>query len=69
MCFAVPIPQYPLYSATISELGMHQISYYLDEENEWALDINELDRALREAEGTCKPKVLVVINPGNPTGG
>ncbi|XP_017493625.1 PREDICTED: alanine aminotransferase 2-like [Rhagoletis zephyria] len=64
----VPIPQYPLYSATISELGMHQISYYLDEENEWALDINELDRALREAEGTCKPKVLVVINPGNPTG-
>lgn len=27
----VPIPQYPLYSATIAEFGMHQIGYYLDE--------------------------------------
>ena len=54
----VPIPQYPLYSATISELGMHQISYYLDEENEWALDIKELERALRESTNKCKPKVL-----------
>lgn len=27
----VPIPQYPLYSATLSEYGMHQIDYYLDE--------------------------------------
>lgn len=25
----IPIPQYPLYSATISEYGMHQINYYL----------------------------------------
>ena len=25
----VPIPQYPLYSATIAEYGMNQISYYL----------------------------------------
>lgn len=25
----IPIPQYPLYSATIAEYGMHQISYYL----------------------------------------
>lgn len=25
----IPIPQYPLYSATIAEYGMHQINYYL----------------------------------------
>ena len=25
----VSVPQYPLYSATISEYGMHQINYYL----------------------------------------
>ena len=56
----VPIPQYPLYSATISENGMHLISYYLDEENEWALDINELDRALRETQAICKPKAIGV---------
>ena len=64
----VPIPQYPLYSATIVELGMHLISYYLDEQNEWALSIEELERALTEAKPICKPKAIVVINPGNPTG-
>lgn len=64
----VPIPQYPLYSATICELGMHLISYYLDEQNEWALSIDELERALTEAKPHCKPKAIVVINPGNPTG-
>ncbi|XP_027197526.2 alanine aminotransferase 2-like [Dermatophagoides pteronyssinus] len=64
----VPIPQYPLYSATCSELGMYLISYYLDEENEWALDIAELQRALDESKSKCKPKAIVVINPGNPTG-
>lgn len=35
----VPIPQYPLYSATIAEYGMYQIEYYLDESNKWSLDI------------------------------
>lgn len=54
----VPIPQYPLYSATIAEMGMHLISYYLDEENEWALDTKELERALKSAEGKCKPKAI-----------
>lgn len=54
----VPIPQYPLYSATIAELGMHLISYYLDEENEWALDVKELERALKNAEGKSKPKAI-----------
>ena len=27
----IPIPQYPLYSATITEYGMYPINYYLDE--------------------------------------
>ena len=54
----VPIPQYPLYSATIAELGMHQISYYLDEANDWALDIAELERALNDSKAVCKPKAI-----------
>lgn len=54
----VPIPQYPLYSATISELGMHLISYYLDEDNEWSLNIKELERALNDAKPYCKPKAI-----------
>ena len=64
----IPIPQYPLYSATLAEFGLAQVGYYLNEENKWGLDISELDRALNESRRTCNPRVLVVINPGNPTG-
>lgn len=64
----IPIPQYPLYSATICELGMHQVSYYLDEDHDWRLEISELERAYEEASLKCDIKVLVVINPANPTG-
>ncbi|ETE72974.1 Alanine aminotransferase 2 [Ophiophagus hannah] len=64
----IPIPQYPLYSAAISELDAIQVNYYLDEENCWALDVNELRRSLYEAKAYCNPKVLCIINPGNPTG-
>ncbi|XP_063234998.1 alanine aminotransferase 1 [Bacillus rossius redtenbacheri] len=64
----VPIPQYPLYSATIAEYGMQQIGYYLDESKNWSLDVSELKRAVSEAKKVCEPRVLVVINPGNPTG-
>ncbi|XP_050597064.1 alanine aminotransferase 1 [Bombus affinis] len=64
----IPIPQYPLYSATLAEFGLTQIGYYLNEENKWGLDISELDRALNESRRLCNPRVLVVINPGNPTG-
>ncbi|KAG1700047.1 Alanine aminotransferase 2 [Nymphon striatum] len=64
----IPIPQYPLYSATLAEFGMQQINYYLDEDNNWALDIRELKRSIEEAKQFCKPRALCVINPGNPTG-
>ncbi|XP_011169172.1 alanine aminotransferase 2 isoform X2 [Solenopsis invicta] len=64
----IPIPEYPLYSATLAEFGLAQIGYYLDEDNKWSLKINELERALEEVKEACNPRVLVVINPGNPTG-
>lgn len=60
----VPIPQYPLYSATIAEYGMEQIGYYLDEAKNWGLDINELQRSYDEAKKHSAPRALVVINPG-----
>merc|ERR1712029_605138 len=64
----IPIPQYPLYSATLAEFNMHQIGYYLNEDRNWAMDMDELERALAEAKQTCDPKAIVIINPGNPTG-
>jgi len=64
----VPIPQYPLYSATLAEFNMHQIGYYLDESRAWGMDIAELQCAVDEAKKRCIPRAIVVINPGNPTG-
>lgn len=46
----VPIPQYPLYSATLAEYNMHQIGYYLDEASHWSLSNEELHRALDSAK-------------------
>ncbi|RZC33906.1 alanine aminotransferase 2, partial [Asbolus verrucosus] len=64
----VPIPQYPLYSASLAEFNMHQIGYFLDESRDWGLDVSELQRAIDEAKKVSHPRALVVINPGNPTG-
>ncbi|KOB72825.1 Alanine aminotransferase [Operophtera brumata] len=62
----IPIPQYPLYSASLAEYGLAQVGYYLDEDNNWGLDVKELERAIADAD--CNVRALVVINPGNPTG-
>ncbi|XP_064910757.1 alanine aminotransferase 1 isoform X2 [Columba livia] len=64
----VPIPQYPLYSATIAELSAVQLGYYLAEEQCWALEVAELRRVLAKGRQHCCPRVLCIINPGNPTG-
>ena len=64
----IPIPQYPLYSSAIAEYNMEPVKYYLDENNDWALDIVELERAIKEARKGCVVRGIVIINPGNPTG-
>lgn len=35
-----PIPQYPLYSASIALNGGKLVGYYLDEDNKWALQVH-----------------------------
>lgn len=64
----ISIPQYPLYSAALAELGAVQVNYYLNEAKCWSLDISELQRSLEEARTHCNPRALCIINPGNPTG-
>ena len=65
----LPIPQYPLYSATLDLLGGHQVGYYLDENKVWGLNMEELERSLAEAkEKGINVVGLTLINPGNPTG-
>lgn len=65
----VPIPQYPLYSASIALYGGELVPYYLDEDNGWILNIEELQRSLDTARSKgINCRALVFINPGNPTG-
>lgn len=65
----IPIPQYPLYSATIDLLQGRQVGYYLDEQAGWALNVAELERAHAEATAQgITVAALVLINPGNPSG-
>lgn len=65
----VPIPQYPLYTATLSVLNARCVPYYLEEGHAWGTNIDEIKRALAKAkeEGT-DVRAICVINPGNPTG-
>ena len=65
----IPIPQYPIYSATLELLGGVQIGYNLDEQDGWTASTEELERSLQEAKDNGKEvKAFVLINPGNPTG-
>ena len=65
----IPIPQYPLYSATITLYGGTAVPYHCDEAADWRVGRAELERALAEARARgVVPRGIVVINPGNPTG-
>ncbi|GAA6009605.1 hypothetical protein JCM10207_004121 [Rhodosporidiobolus poonsookiae] len=65
----IPIPQYPLYTAALALNAARPVPYYLQEDQEWGLDIRDVKRNVDKArsQGTVL-KGMVVINPGNPTG-
>lgn len=66
----IPIPQYPLYSATITLYGGAQVGYHLDEAHDWKLSRDALELAFERARSSgVQVRCIVVINPGNPTGG
>lgn len=58
-----PTPGYPLYTAISSKLQMMQNPYYLDENNGWQPDIEDIKSKIND-----KTKAIVLINPNNPTG-
>ena len=65
----IPIPQYPLYSATIKKCGGVQVNYYPDEDSGWTVNRSILEEALNSVrKNGVTVKGIVVINPGNPTG-
>ena len=65
----IPIPQYPLYSASMKKAGGVQVNYYPDEDHGWTLNRSILEQSLNSArKDGVTVKGIVVINPGNPTG-
>lgn len=65
----VPIPQYPLYSATVARCGGILVPYYPDEASGWNLERAHMEAPLEKARAEgITVKAIVVINPGNPTG-
>jgi alanine transaminase len=65
----IPVPQYPLYSASIQLFGGTMVGYHLDEQTQWGLDTNDLEKSFKDAvQRRLNVRALVIINPGNPTG-
>jgi alanine-synthesizing transaminase len=58
-----PSPGYPLYTAVMAKLGAENRPYFLDEENGWQPDLEDL-----RAKVDAKTRAIVLINPNNPTG-
>jgi alanine transaminase len=65
----IPIPQYPLYTASLALFDGKPVPYYLDESSDWGLNVADLRASLKKSrdEGV-DVRSLVIINPGNPTG-
>lgn len=59
----VPMPDYPLWTASISLAGGKAVHYICDEESEWNPDLGDIRSKI-----TSKTKAIVLINPNNPTG-
>ncbi len=59
----VPMPDYPLWTASIKLAGGTPVHYICDEESDWYPDIEDIKKKI-----TPKTKGIVVINPNNPTG-
>ncbi|KAL3479919.1 pyridoxal phosphate-dependent transferase [Aspergillus californicus] len=65
----VPIPQYPLYTATLSLLNAQCVPYELEEQKAWGTDVDAIRTSLQKAKAAgTDVRAIVVINPGNPTG-
>lgn len=59
----VPMPDYPLWTASVSLAGGNPVHYICDEQAEWYPDIEDI-----KSKVTSRTKAIVIINPNNPTG-
>ena len=59
----VPMPDYPLWTASVTLAGGTAVHYQCDEKADWNPDIDDIKKKI-----TPNTKGIVVINPNNPTG-
>jgi alanine-synthesizing transaminase len=59
----VPMPTYPLYTAVLAKIGAQARYYRTDPARDWTPDLDHLESLV-----TPKTRVLVIIDPNNPTG-
>ncbi|MCK0090471.1 aminotransferase class I/II-fold pyridoxal phosphate-dependent enzyme [Rhodococcus sp. F64268] len=62
---AIQTPNYPPFLATIRRMGLQQIDFpFFDTGDGWELDFETFEQAVSR----YRPRVLVLVNPHNPTG-
>src|SRR6185295_17520257 len=59
----VPLPTYPLYTAVLAKIGAQPRYYRTDPHRDWQPDLDHLRSLV-----TRRTRVIVVIDPNNPTG-
>jgi alanine-synthesizing transaminase len=58
-----PRPDYPLYAAVLAKIGAEANPYYLNEEDGWQPELEDMRRRIN-----ARTRAIVLINPNNPTG-
>ncbi|TYG34025.1 pyridoxal phosphate-dependent aminotransferase [Lonepinella koalarum] len=59
----IPMPDYPLWTASATLAGGKPIHYICDESSDWFPDLDDIKSKI-----TARTKAIVIINPNNPTG-
>ena len=59
----IPVPTYPLYTATLAKLDANGVYYQTDPDRGWMPDLDHI-----ESQIGPKTRAIVVIDPNNPTG-
>ena len=59
----IPVPTYPLYTATLTKLDARGVYYQTDPNRGWMPDLDHI-----ESQIGPKTRAIVVIDPNNPTG-
>jgi alanine-synthesizing transaminase len=59
----VPLPTYPLYTAVLAKIAARPLYYRTDPHRDWLPDLDHMRSLV-----TPRTRVLVVIDPNNPTG-